>query len=258
VHIAVLAKVVPDTYGDRHITLETGLVDRSGSEIVVDEIGERAVEAAVTLAENLSDCRVTIISMGPVAAAGPLRKALAMGADDGVHIVDDALVGADLTLTAEVLAAAVRHIGPDLVLLGNVSTDGTGGVLGAMLAELLAFAQITNLATIAFEGDTVRGTRVTDRGVSDVEAGLPAVASVTEALPDPRFPSMRNITAARRKPFETVSLSDIGFPAGGDETARSIVIAASERPPRNAGTKVVDDGSAGRQLADFLVERGLV
>jgi electron transfer flavoprotein beta subunit len=158
VHILVLVKAVPDTYGERRIALDTGLVDRDSGDIVVDEIGERAVEAAVTLAEGVAGTRVTVAAMGPAAAADPVRKTLAMGADDAVHIVDDALIGADLTLTAEVLAAAVRQLGPDLVLLGNSSTDGAGGVLGAMLAESLGYAQITNLTSIDSDGAAVRGT----------------------------------------------------------------------------------------------------
>ncbi|HEY0247634.1 MAG TPA: electron transfer flavoprotein subunit beta/FixA family protein [Gryllotalpicola sp.] len=257
-HIAVLVKVVPDTYGERRIALETGLVDRTVGDTVVDEIGERAVEAALTLGEAIPDTRVTVVSMGPPEAADPLRKTLAMGADGAVHIADDALVGADLTLTAEVLAAAVRRLGPDLVLLGNVSTDGGGAVLGAMLAEHLGFAQITNLNAIESDGTLVRGTRVTEQGTSVVEAELPAVASITEALPDPRFPSMRNVMSAKRKPVETLTAAELGADVAGEQAARALVIAAAAAPARAAGTTVVDEGDGGRLLAEFLIARGLV
>ncbi len=256
-HIVVPVKVVPDTYGERRISLETGLVDRAGSEMVVDEVGERAVEAALTLAESLPEASVTVVSMGPAAIADPIRTTLAMGADDAVLVVDDALVGADLTLTAEVLAAAVRRRDPDLVLVGNVSTDGGGGVMGAMLAELLGFAQITNLSSIRTDGATVGGTRQTDGGSGTVEAPLPAVASITEALPDPRFPSMRSTMAARRKPVETLSAAELGADVDGARAARAIVVAAAQRPPRHAGTTIVDDGTAGVRLAEFLIENGL-
>src|SRR5690625_4908913 len=135
--IVVLVKEVPDTYGERKHDLETGLVDRAASDRVPDEITERAVEAALSYAEANAGAEVIALSVGPESANGALRKALAMGATSAVHILDDALIGADLTLTAEVLAAALKRIGFDLVLAGNESTDGTGGVIPSMLGELL-------------------------------------------------------------------------------------------------------------------------
>jgi electron transfer flavoprotein beta subunit len=255
--IAVLVKEVPDTYGQRRIVLDTGLVDRTTGENVADEIGERALEAALTVREGVPDSTVTVVSMGPAGLQQTLRKLLAMGADSALHITDDGLVGADLTLTAEVLAAALRRLGPDLVLAGNLSTDGTGGVLPAMLAEHLDFAQLSYLATLELAGTTVRGTRVSDAGTGELEAELPAVVSISEALPDPRFPSLKGILAAKKKPIETVSAAELGVDAADEESARSIVIAARERPPRGAGVKIVDEGDGGRRAAEFLIERGL-
>lgn len=256
--ILVLVKEVPDTYGDRHITLETGLVDRGASESVVDEIGERAVEAALTLAETVPDTTVSVLAMGPAEATNSIRKALAMGAADAVHVADDALVGADLTLTSEVLAEVIRRREVDLVLTGNVSTDGGGGVMAAMLAEQLGLPQASNLASISCDGTTVSGTRVLDDGSAEIEAPLPAVASITEALPDPRFPSLKGIMAAKKKPVETLSAADLGVDTLGITGARAIVIGVTTRPPRTGGTKVVDEGSGGVQLAEFLIKNNLV
>ena len=146
--IAVLVKVVPDTYGDRKLDLETGLADRAASEIVLDEVCERAIEVALKYADTSSDTEVTLVSMVPSAATSTLRKGLAMGANSAVQIVDDALAGADLTLTAEVLAAVLRRTSFDLVIAGNQSTDGVGGVIPAMLGELLDMPVITSLLSL--------------------------------------------------------------------------------------------------------------
>lgn len=256
--IVVLIKQVPDTYGDRRIDTETGLVDRGASDAVVDEIGERVVEAALTIQAAVPDTTVTVVTLGPEGALEALRKVLAMGADDAMHIVDPGLSGADLTLTAEVLAAAVGPLGADLVLAGNISTDGAGGVLPAMLAEHLGLPHATNLSSIEVDGSTVRGSRVVDGGTAAVSASLPAVASITEALPDPRFPSFKGIMAAKKKPVETKSATEFGADLDGANAARSIVIAAAARPAREAGTKIVDEGDGGVKLAEFLIAQKLV
>jgi len=256
--IVVLVKEVPDTYGDRKLTLETGLVDRSASDRVNDEIGERALEAALALQESMSDVTIVVMSMGPDSAEVNLRKALAIGADEAVHIVDDAFLGADLGLTAEVLSRAIAVQSPDLVLTGNVSTDGNGGVIPAMLAEHLGFAQATNLSSLALTDGAITGTRVVDGGVARVEASLPAVASITEAMPDPRMPGFKGIIAAKKKPLTRITAADVDADVLGEQAARAIVIAASQRASRVAGVTVVDDGDAGRKLVDFLAARGLV
>jgi len=257
VKIVVLVKEVPDTYGDRKIALETGLVDRTASERVNDEIGERAVEAALAVQAAVPETTITVITMGPATAADSVRKTLAMGADDAVHILDDGLLGADLTLTAEVLAAAIRQQSPDLVVAGNLSTDGNGGVMGAMLAELLGFAQATNLATLDVDGSTVRGTRTVDGGSAVIEAPLPAVVSITEAMPDPRFPSFKGVMAAKKKTVTTVTAAELDADLLGERAARAIVVAAASRAPRGAGVVITDEGEGGKRLAEFLIERKL-
>jgi electron transfer flavoprotein beta subunit len=257
VRIAVLVKQVPDTYGDRKIDVSTGLVDRAASEAVIDEIGERAMEAALTIRSAVEGSTVTAVTMGPESAADGVRRMLAMGADDGVHVVDDALAGADLTLTAEVLAAAVRTLNADLVLTGNVSTDGAGGVMAALLAEHLGLPHATNLSALEVDGAKASGSRVTEAGVVQVEAPLPAVVSITEALPDPRLPSFKGIREAKKKTVVTLSASELGADVAGAQAARAIVIAAAQRPPRSAGVKIVDEGDGGRQLAEFLIKQNL-
>jgi electron transfer flavoprotein beta subunit len=256
--IIVLVKEVPDTYGDRKLNLETGLADRAASEAVLDEIGERALEVALSFADKNPDTEVVVLSMAPEGSAATVRKGLAMGAGSAVHVADELLVGADLGLTAEVLAAAVKRTGFDLVIAGNLSTDGTGGVVPAMVAELLEVPSVTALNSVDISVGSVSGVRASDGATMQVSAELPAVISITEALPDARFPNFKGIMAAKKKPFETLTLADLGIEPEDPAASRSIVIGLSEKPPRSAGTKIVDEGDAGDKLAEFLISNRLV
>ncbi|MFT4215326.1 MAG: electron transfer flavoprotein subunit beta/FixA family protein [Microbacterium sp.] len=255
--IVVLVKEVPDTYGDRKLSLETGLTDRAASERVLDEIGERALEVALKHADADPGTEVQVISMAPADAAATIRKGLAMGAASALQVVDDALVGADLGVTAAVLAAAVQRVGFDLVISGNLSTDGSGGVLPAMIAEHLDVPHATALSDVTITASEITGTRATDAGAAQVTAPLPAVISITEALPDARFPNFKGIMAAKKKPFETVSLADLRVDVDPASAPQSILVAVSEKPPRGAGVKIVDEGDAGERLAAYLIENRL-
>lgn len=256
--IVVLVKEVPDTYGDRKLDLETGLADRAASETVLDEISERSLEVAISAAEKGDGIEVVVMSMAPETAQATIRKGLAMGASSAVHIVDDRLHGADLGLTAEVLAAAIARSGADLVITGNQSTDGSGGVVPAMIAERLGWPHATMLSRAEIAEAAVSGTRVTDAGVATVSADLPAVISITEALPDARFPNFKGIMAAKKKPFESLTLADLDVDPERPDAPRTIMTAIAEKPPRGAGIKIEDTGDAGEQLADFLVKNRLV
>ena len=254
--IVVLIKEVPDTWGERRLDLETGLADRAASSPVLDEIDERAVEVALAHADAHPGTEVTVVSMAPASATATIRKALAMGATSAVHVVDDALRGADLLLTAEVLAAAVRRTDYDLVIAGNLSTDGGGGVIAAMVAELLGVPQLTGLAAVELSDGSVSGDRVSDAGTMRVTAELPAVVSITEALPEGRFTTFKGIMAAKKKPYETVDAASLDVEPDDPATPRYIMLSVAERPPRASGTKIVDEGDAGERLAAFLVAEG--
>ena len=255
--IVVLLKEVPDTYGDRKLNLETGLAERAGADNVVDEIGERSLEVALSYADANEGTEVTVLTMAPEGATASVRKGLAMGAASAVHIADPALSGADLGLTAEVLAAELRASGFDLVIAGNQSTDGSAGMLPAMLAELLSVPALTSLSAVTIAADTVAGTRASDDATMKVSASLPAVISITEALPDARFPNFKGIMAAKKKPFETVSLADLGVDIDPASAPQSILTQVSEKPPRGAGVKITDEGDAGEKLAAYLIENRL-
>ena len=255
--IVVLVKEVPDTYGDRVLDLETGLAQRDAGDRVLDEIGERALEVALAHADASGDAEVVLLSMAPEAATTSLRRGLAMGAASAVQVVDEGLVGADLGLTSQVLAAALDRIGFDLAITGNLSTDGTGGVLPAMIAELLDIPAATALTSVRIGDGEIAGVRASDAGTMEVSASLPAVISITEALPDPRMANFKGIMAAKKKPFETLTLADLDIDPLDARWSRSIMIGIAEKPPRAAGVKIVDEGDAGEKLADFLVENRL-
>jgi len=256
--IVVLLKEVPDTYGDRKLNLETGLADREASERVVDEIGERALEVALSYADAHEGTEVTVLSMAPEGATASVRKGLAMGAASATHVVDEGLIGADLGLTAEVLAAALKAEGYDLVIAGNQSTDGMAGMVPAMLAELLEVPVLANLSEVTIDDGRVSGVRASDDATMQVQAELPAVISITEALPDARFPNFKGIMAAKKKLLEVKSLSDYGIDANDMTASRSIMLSVAERPPRAAGVKITDEGDAAQKLAAFLAENRLV
>jgi len=255
--IVVLVKEVPDTYGDRKLSLETGLADRDASDRVLDEIGERALEVALAYADAHAGTEVVVMSMAAESAQASVRKGLAMGAASAVQVVDEQLVGADLGVTARVLAAAVRRTGFDLVITGNQSTDGAGGVIPAMLAEHLGVPHATALSSVTIAESSVSGTRATDAGTAQVTASLPAVISITEALPDARFPNFKGIMAAKKKPFETLSLADLDVSVDPSVAPQTVMTAVTEKPPRGAGVKIVDEGDAGEQLAAFLIDNRL-
>ncbi|MER7569338.1 electron transfer flavoprotein subunit beta/FixA family protein [Streptomyces sp. NPDC097941] len=259
-NIVVLVKQVPDTAAERALSEGDHTLDRENTDLVLDEINERAAEEALTLKEA-TDAEVTVVSMGPDSALDAIRKVLAMGADRGIHICDDRLQGADVVTTARVLAAAVRTVADvDLVLAGNAATDGQGSAVPAIVADLLGLPQLTHVRELGLDEGRVRAERETESGEATLEAPLPALVSVTEKINEPRYPSFKGIMAAKKKPVATVGLDDL-FP-GADDTgflvSRTRVVEAVPRPARAAGIRVTDDGSAGRQLADHLIARKLV
>lgn len=256
--IAVLVKEVPDTYGDRILNLETGLADRAASEAGIDEINERTLEVALSYADQHEGTEITVISMSPESATATVRKALAMGAAQAIHVVDEQLRGADMVLTAETLAAAIRQADFDLVISGNVSTDGSSGMIAAAIAEFLALPHLTGLFEIEITADRVEGSRNIDGGVQRVSADLPAVVSVTETMPEARFPNFKGIVAAKKKPLKTMSLHDLGVLPNSPDSARSIMLTVAERPVRASGVIITDEGDAGEKLAEFLLENRLV
>jgi electron transfer flavoprotein beta subunit len=259
-NIVVCVKHVPDAQGDRTFRESDNTTDRANVDGLLSELDEYAVEAALQLIEA-DGGELTVVTMGPDQASDAIKKALQMGADKGVHICDDAIHGSDAVATSLVLAKVIEKLGPvDLVLTGMASTDGTMGVVPAMLAERLSLPQVTFASELSVAGGTVTIRRDGDAGSQTIEASLPALVSVTDQINEPRYPSFKGIMAAKKKPVETWSLADVGVDAGqvGLGASWTTVAAFAARPPRGAGTIVTDDGTGADQLVAFLTERKFV
>jgi electron transfer flavoprotein beta subunit len=246
-------KYVPDATGDRHFADDL-TVDRDDVDGLLSELDEYAVEQALQIADEADDAEITVLTVGPEDAKDALRKALSMGADKAVHVEDDDLHGSDVMATSLVLAKAIEKTGYDLVIAGMASTDGTMGVLPAILAERLGVPQVTLLSEVKVAGGVVTGRRDGDAASEQLEASLPAVVSVTDQSGEARYPSFKGIMAAKKKPVESLDLDDLDLEAGqvGLEGSWTAVESADKRPERTAGTIVKDEGEGGKQLAEFL------
>jgi electron transfer flavoprotein beta subunit len=258
-NIVVCVKYVPDATGDRHFAADL-TTDRDAVDGLLSELDEYAVEQALQMAGAVDGAEVTVLTVGPEDAKDALRKALSMGADKAVHVEDDALHGTDALGTSLVLAKAIEHTGFDLVVCGMASTDGTMGVLPAILAERLGVPQVTLLSQVSVADGKVTGRRDGDTASEQLEASLPAVVSVTDQSGEARYPSFKGIMAAKKKPVEALDLSDLGIDAGtvGLGGAWTAVEDATERPARTAGTIVKDEGEGGKQLAAYLAEHKFI
>jgi electron transfer flavoprotein beta subunit len=262
-NIVVCVKYVPDATADRHFESDN-TVDREGVPGLLSELDEYAVEQALQLKEKADgeEVEVTALTVGPEAAAEAIKKALQMGADKGIHVVDDAIAGSDYLATSQVLAAAINKIeGVDVVLCGMASTDATGSVIPAMLAERLDLPQVTLGSVIERQGDQFRIKRDGDTSTEVIGATSPLVLSVTDQSGEARYPSFKGIMAAKKKPLETWSLSDIGVDADkvGLDAAWTVVEDTEERPPRSQGEIVTDeDGSGAKALVEFLASKKFI
>ncbi|MGZ5416479.1 MAG: electron transfer flavoprotein subunit beta/FixA family protein [Nocardioides sp.] len=260
-NIVVCVKYVPDATADRQFEADN-TVDRVGVDGLLSELDEYAVEQALQIKEKLGDdTEVTVLSVGPEQATDAIRKALQMGADKGVHVVDDAIAGSDALATSLVLAEAIKKIDHDLVVCGMSSTDGAMAVLPAMLSERLGVPGLTLGSEITVDGSTVKIRRDGDASTDTIEGSAPLVLSVTDQSGEARYPSFKGIMAAKKKPVETWALSDLGVEAGqvGLSAAWSTVESTEARPPRTQGQIVTDeDGSGATALVEFLASKKFI
>ncbi len=257
--IAVCVKQVPDATVHKRIDPGTKRLDRSG-EGALNPTDLNAVEEALRIKETQGDGEVVLVSLGPEKAADSIRKALAMGADRSILVTDDAVGGSDLLGTTYVLAAALEREQPDLVLFGQASNDGDGAVLWAAVAERLNRPVISQAASLELEGGNVVGKRQTEHGYDTISAPLPAVVAVSDAINEPRYPSLKGIMGAKSKPQETVTLADLGLDAAraGEAGAKTTVLELGSPPTRGDQVKIEDDGSAAQKILDYVVERRLL
>ena len=246
--IVVTVKQVPDP--NAATTLEADNTLSREKEAVLDPGDECGIEEALQLKEAHGG-EVLLISMGPEKAKDAIRKGLSMGADRGVLITDPQLAGADALLTARALAAAIKLESPDLVICGTESYDGSTGMVPPMLAELLGMPQLTVAKKVQVEGSTIKINRQTSDGYQVVEAATPALITVTAAIAEPRYASLKGIMAARSKEIKQIGLSDLGIERGDPaETIEGL----TEAVARKAGVVIQDDGTAVDKIVQMLVE----
>ena len=257
--IVVLVKQVPDTWSDRTLRADDRTVDRDAADAVFNEMDEHGVEEALRLKEAHGG-EVTVLSMGPERTSETIRKALAMGADAAVHVSDEALHGSCAVGTSAALAAALRTLEFDVVVVGTEASDARVGALGAMLAEWLGIPALTGARSVAVDGQTARIERQNDSGYETVEADLPVVISVIEKINEPRYPSFKGIMAAKKKPVQTLGIADLGLAADhvGLAGATSEVVDFAPRPPKQKGEVITDEGTGGVKLAEFLAAQKII
>jgi len=253
VKIAVCVKAVPDAAHGRRLDSSSGRVDRSG-DLALSDFDLHPVEEALRLREAAGEGEVVVVSMGPAQAVDALRKTLAMGADRSVLVTDETLAGGDLLTTAHALAGALEREDPDLILFGQQSADGDGACLWAAVAELVRRPVISQVAELMVEPGAVIGRRQTEYGYERIRAPLPAVVAVSDAINEPRYPSLKGIMGAKSKPQETLSALEVGgvFPSGTE------VLAVSPPPLRGERRRVEGDVDAPAAIVEFLVEQRLL
>src|SRR5437588_6319634 len=255
--IAVCVKQVPE--GNRRIDPETKRLDRSG-EGALNPFDAHAVEEALRLRDAGGEGEIVLVSMGPAKAQDALRKALAMGADRAVLVSDDAAGGADLVATSSVLAKALERESPDLVLFGQQAGDSDGAVLWAAVADRLRLPVVSQAAEVTLADGKVTVKRQTEFGYDVIEAPLPAVVAVSDAINEPRYPSLKGIMGAKSKPQETLALGDLGVEPGqaGEAGSQTEVYELGPPPSRGDSVRIEDDGSAAQKIVDYLADRKLI
>jgi electron transfer flavoprotein beta subunit len=257
--IAVCVKEVPDSGPLRRIDPDTKRIDRSGDKSL-NAYDLNAIEEALRVNEAGGGGEVVLVSLGPARALESLRKGLAMGANRAVLISDEAAAGSDLVATSYALAEAIKRESPDLVLFGQQAGDSDGAVLWAAVADRLQLPVISQVSELKVADGTVTAKRQTEFGYDRIQAPLPAVLAVSDALNEPRYPSLKGIMGAKKKPQEVLSLADIGVAAdrAGQAGSRTTVTALSPPPSRGDTQKIEDDGSAAQKIMEYLMERKLV
>src|SRR3954462_4594307 len=260
--IAVLVKEVPDAAVDKRINPETKRLDRSG-EKNLNPFDTHALEAAMQVKEGGSDVEeIVAVTMGPDSAVRALHKAVALGADRSVHLTDGALEGSDVCATGYALAKVLEAESPDLVLLGQQSDDGECYTIGAVVTDLLQMPSLTQVIKMDVSEGKLTCERQAEYGYDTVEVEMPAVISVGDAINEPRYPSLKAIMGAKKKPLDTVGIGDVGIESDRvGEGGSRVVCGEFKAPPQKAGGTMIEDDDTNETVAKVLAwldERKLI
>jgi electron transfer flavoprotein beta subunit len=263
VKICVLVKEVPDAAVEKRINPQTGRLDRSG-EKNLNPYDTHAIEAAMQIKEGgaVQVDEIVAVTMGPESAVRALHKAVSLGADRSIHLTDEALAGSDVQATGFALAKVLEKESPDLVLLGQQSDDGESYTIGAVVADHLQMPSLTQVIKMDVSDSALRCERQAEYGYDTVEVDLPAVISVGDAINEPRYPSLKAIMGAKKKPLETAAIGDVGIEASRVGEAGSMVQCGSfKAPPAKAGGEIIEDEDTSatvEKIIAWLDERKLI
>jgi electron transfer flavoprotein beta subunit len=257
--VVVCVKEVPDASAPKRIDPRSFRLDRSVPG-ALNEFDTHALEEGLRLKEAGGEGEVVAVLMGPSGAADSLRKALALGADRAVHVADDALAGSDLVATSKALAKAVERESADLVLFGQQAGDSDGAVLWAAVADRLRLPMISQAASLEITDGKAKVKRQTEYGYDVIEAPTPCVVAVSDAINEPRYPSLKGIMGAKKKPQDAVTAAELGLDPSdvGEAGSRTEVYAIGEPPARGESKRIEDNGDAAEAILEFLTERKLV
>jgi electron transfer flavoprotein beta subunit len=258
VKIAVCIKHVPESKALR-LDPSSKRLDRSG-EGTLNGFDANAIEEALRLKDAAGDGEVVLVSMGQEKAVDSLRKGLAMGADRAILVNDAAVAGSDLVATSAVLAKTLERESVDLVLFGQQAGDSDGAVLWAAVADRLRRPMVSQAAELTVSDGSVRVKRQTEFGYDVIEAPLPAVVAVSDAINEPRYPSLKGIMGAKKKPQETLDASALDLDGGalGEAGSKTEVYGLNDPPARGDTRKVDDAAAAPQQIVEFLAEKRLL
>ena len=261
--ICVLVKEVPDAAVQKRIDSNTMRLDRSG-EKNLNPFDTHAIEAAMQIKEGgaIPVEEVIAVTMGPDSGVRALHKAVALGADRSVHLSDDALQGSDVCATGYSLAKVLESESPDLVLLGQQSDDGECYTIGAVVADHLQMPSLTQVIKIDVTDGKLRCERQAEYGYDTVEVDLPAVISVGDAINEPRYPSLKAIMGAKKKPLDAKATGDVGIDGGmvGEAGSKTQVLALNPPPAKQAGEIIEDEDTneTVEKIVAWLDERKLI
>jgi electron transfer flavoprotein beta subunit len=257
--VCVCVKEVPEASAPKRIDPQTFRLDRSVPG-ALNEFDTHALEEGLRVKEKTGDGEVVAVLMGPPRAADTLRKALALGADRSLHLADDALAGSDLVATSKALAQALERENADLVLFGQQAGDSDGAVLWSAVADRLRLPVISQAASLELSGGKAKVKRQTEYGYDVIEAPLPCIVAVSDAINEPRYPSLKGIMGAKKKQQDTLTAADLGLAPDdlGDSGSRTEVYAIGEPPSRGESRRIEDDGNAAEAVLQYLAEKKLI
>jgi len=262
--IIALVKSVPDTESKIKIGADGVSIDAAGLKYVMNPYDEYAVEEGLRIKERLKDdSTLVVVALGPDRVVEVLRTALAMGADDAVHVNDPAFEGGDALANARVLAATIRNLGFDLVLGGKQGIDADASQTCAAIAEYLGIpqAQVVTELKISDDRKSVTARRRIEGGDELIDMALPAMVTCTKGLNEPRYASLPGIMKAKKKEIRKVTLADLPLQAGevGAAGAKSTLVRYHAIPDRPPVKMIPGDAAAqAKELVRLLREEAKV